>query len=93
MYGGIGAANQQKQIDDEDRDQDQAADEDMGLEAENGLVLGKIRRRDVVWFVVALVFVHADKLICKCEPVRRAQEMLSRRFRLRPLLLQERRQE
>jgi hypothetical protein len=62
------ATNQQKQIDDEDCDQDEAADEDVGPESEHSFVLRKIGWRDVAVFVV--LFVHADKLICKRDRVR-----------------------
>ena len=46
----------------------------MRPEAEDRFVLRKVGRRDVALLVVALVFVHTDKLICKCDRVRWGSE-------------------
>jgi hypothetical protein len=56
--------HQKKEIDKKDRDENEAANEDVGLEAHHGFAAEKIRRRDVFVLVVALVVVfgHADKL-------------------------------
>src|SRR2546429_4396193 len=62
-WGINSGAHQQKQIDEQDRDEDQAADEDVGPEAHHGFVLGKVRGWDVFVRVVAfVVFGHAHKL-------------------------------
>ena len=57
-------AYQQKQIHDEDRDENKAADEDVGTESHDGFVFWEDRGRDVFVLVVAFVmmFGHADKL-------------------------------
>jgi hypothetical protein len=56
--------NQKKEIDKQDRDEDEAADEDVGSEAHNGFVAGKIRGWDVFVLVAAFVgvFGHGHKL-------------------------------
>jgi hypothetical protein len=63
--GGIDAgAHQEKEIDEQDCDEDEAADEDVRPEAHDGFVAGKVWRRDVFVLVIAFVvmFGHADKL-------------------------------
>jgi hypothetical protein len=59
-WGIDAGAHQEKQIDKKDGDEDEAADEDVWSEAHHGFVARKVRRRDVVGFVIA--FVHAHKL-------------------------------
>jgi hypothetical protein len=56
--------HKQKQIDDEDRDENEAADEDVGAKSHDRFVFGEIGGWDVVVLVVAfvMVFGHADKL-------------------------------
>jgi hypothetical protein len=63
-WGVYAGAHQQKQVDEKDGDEDEAADEDVWPEAEHGFVAGKIGGRDVFVLVVAfvVVFVHADQL-------------------------------
>jgi hypothetical protein len=63
--GGIDAgAHQEKEIDEQDCDEDEAADEDVGPEAHDRFVARKVWRRDMFVLVVAfvVVFGHADKL-------------------------------
>jgi hypothetical protein len=57
-------AHQKKEIDKKDRDEDEASDEDVWLEAHHGFVAGKIRRWEVLVLVIAFVgvFGHAHKL-------------------------------
>jgi hypothetical protein len=64
-------AYQQKQIDEQDGDENEATDEDVRPESEHCLVLGKVRRWDVLVLMVAFVvmFVHADKLSWKLSAV------------------------
>jgi hypothetical protein len=60
-------AHQEKEIDEQNRDEDEAADEDVGPETHHGFVAGKIGRWDVFVLAVAfvMVFGHADKHRCK----------------------------
>jgi len=69
-WGIDAGAHQKQEIQKQDCDQDQAADEDVGPEAHDGFVAGKIRGREVfvlmaVFALMAafvLVFGHAHKL-------------------------------
>jgi hypothetical protein len=63
LGGEESAALEEEEIDDDDGDEDEAADEDVGSEAEDGFVLREVGRRDVVGLVIA--FVHADQLMRK----------------------------
>ncbi len=53
-------AHKQKQIDEEDGDEDEAADEDVRSKPHDCFMFGEVKRRDVSVLMVA--FVHADKL-------------------------------
>jgi hypothetical protein len=55
-------AHQQKKIDEENGDENEAADEDVRAESHDGFMPGKVRRWDVAVLVVAfvIVFGHAD---------------------------------
>src|SRR5580704_5882324 len=57
-------AHEEKQIDEKNGDEDEAADPDVGPESHDGFVLGKIRGWDVFVLVVAfmVMFGHAHKL-------------------------------
>jgi hypothetical protein len=59
--------HKEEQVDEKDGDEDKATDEDVRAESHDGLVFGKVRRRDVVMFVVAFVvmLVHANQLTGK----------------------------
>jgi hypothetical protein len=63
-WGVDAGAHQQKQVDEKDGDENEAADEDVRFESEHGFVAGKVGGRDVFVLVVAfvVVFVHADQL-------------------------------
>jgi hypothetical protein len=57
-------AHEEKQIDEQDGDEDEAADEDVGTESEHCFMARKVGGRDVVVLVIAFVimFVHAHQL-------------------------------
>jgi len=55
-------AHEQKEIEEEDCNEDETADEDVRTESHVGLVLGKVRGRDVTVLVIALVIMHAYQL-------------------------------
>jgi hypothetical protein len=63
-WGVDAGAHQQKQVNEKDGNENEAADEDVWFKSEHGFVTGKVRGRDVFVSVIAfvVVFVHADQL-------------------------------
>ena len=71
--------HKEKQIDEKDGDEDEAADEDVGAKSHDRFVFGEIGRRDVVLLVIAfvMVFGHADKLTWARQGLGRGGEKYS----------------